>query len=124
MIELVLAERCTGCGACVEVCPTDVFALNAAGFAEIARQADCQTCFMCELYCRADALYVAPRCDGPSPPDPAEARRAAGAFRRMSGWDEWQSDPAHANEHWRMEEVFLRARALSAAAVAPSAADR
>jgi ferredoxin len=26
---------------------------------------DCQTCFMCELYCPADALYVAPSCEGP-----------------------------------------------------------
>jgi ferredoxin len=25
MIELVLSERCTCCGACVDICPTNVF---------------------------------------------------------------------------------------------------
>jgi ferredoxin len=29
----------------------------------IARKDDCQTCFMCELYCPVDALYVAPQAD-------------------------------------------------------------
>jgi formate hydrogenlyase subunit 6/NADH:ubiquinone oxidoreductase subunit I len=29
----------------------------------IARQDDCQTCFMCELYCPVEALYVAPDTD-------------------------------------------------------------
>jgi formate hydrogenlyase subunit 6/NADH:ubiquinone oxidoreductase subunit I len=28
---------------------------------QIARQHDCQTCFMCELYCPEDALFVAPQ---------------------------------------------------------------
>jgi hypothetical protein len=26
----------------------------------IARQGDCQTCFMCEAYCPVDAMFVAP----------------------------------------------------------------
>lgn len=110
MIELVIDERCTSCGICVEVCPTNVFDLGANGLPVIARQADCQTCFMCELYCKADALYVAPDCDHPTPTDrdAIVASGLLGQFRRDSGWDEWQS--LYANEHWRMDGVFRRAR--------------
>jgi NAD-dependent dihydropyrimidine dehydrogenase PreA subunit len=110
MIEALLADRCTGCGDCVAVCPTDVLAMVADGPPVVARQEDCQTCFMCELYCRADAIYVAPRCDGPSPVDAPTAARLAGQFRRESGWHEWEGDPRYANEHWRMDEIFARAR--------------
>ena len=110
MIEHVLADRCTGCGICVDVCPADVLDLSPQGVAVIARQDVCQTCFMCELYCRADALYVAPRCDGAVAVPVEVARRDAGQFRRESGWDEWAGDPAYANEHWRMDEIFARAR--------------
>ncbi len=117
MIEAVLSERCTGCGLCVAVCPADALAFDAAGrHAVIARQEDCETCFMCELYCRADALYVAPQADGPAPVDPAAARRLAGQFRREQGWDEWAGDPRYANEHWRMDEIFARARGTAGAA--------
>ncbi len=110
MIELVFADRCTACGDCVATCPTNVFDFGVDGRPVVARQADCQTCFMCELYCRADALFVAPDCTGPTPVD-AERVRAAGLlgqFRRDSGWDEWSV--THANEHWRMDDVFRMAR--------------
>ncbi len=110
MIELVIADRCTGCNACVEVCPTNVFDPGSDGRPAIARQADCQTCFLCELYCKADALYVGPDCDQPSPVDPAMilASGLLGQYRRHSGWDEWQGQ--YPNEHWLMEGVFRRAR--------------
>lgn len=69
------------------------------GHPVIARQADCQTCFMCEAYCPVDALYVAPF-HGPVAglPDSAggaghhldEASLAAagrfGEYRRWIGW--------------------------------------
>ena len=86
MIEIVIADRCTTCNACVTVCPTNVFDTAADGRPVIARQADCQTCFMCELYCKADALYVAPDCDGPAPVDAAAilASNLLGQFRRCS----------------------------------------
>jgi NAD-dependent dihydropyrimidine dehydrogenase PreA subunit len=113
MIELILADRCTDCGACVQVCPTNVFAPGDAGRPVIARQDDCQTCFLCELYCPVDALYVAPDREGPTPGlDPAQLVTAGlvGQFRRDSGWGEWAD--RYANEHWRMEEIFARGRAL------------
>ncbi|PQP88969.1 4Fe-4S dicluster domain-containing protein [Paenibacillus sp. AR247] len=62
MIELVSGERCIGCSICVKVCPTNVFDMQ-DGQLVIARQEDCQTCFMCEAYCPVDALYVAPYAD-------------------------------------------------------------
>lgn len=113
MIELLVAERCTSCNICVQVCPTNVFDAVAGTHPAIARQSDCQTCFMCELYCPADALFVAPDCDGPVSVDEAEivASGWLGQYRRDSGWGEWRGDPAHANESWRMDEVFARARA-------------
>jgi hypothetical protein len=38
-----------------------------------------------------------------------------GEFRRLHGWDEWADDPRFTNEHWQMEQVFLRARAMAQA---------
>ncbi len=114
MIELLIADRCTGCNICVRICPTDVFSARPAAQPAIARQSDCQTCFMCELYCPADALYVAPDRDGSVAVDEAEivASGWLGQYRRDSGWGEHRHDPAHANESWRMDEVFARARSL------------
>lgn len=60
MIELISSSRCTSCNRCVEVCPTGVFDAVEHGIPAIARPDDCQTCFMCELYCPVDAMYVHP----------------------------------------------------------------
>jgi NAD-dependent dihydropyrimidine dehydrogenase PreA subunit len=122
VIEIVLADRCTGCGVCVSTCPTNVFDLGPGGTPVIARQDDCQTCFMCELYCQADALYVAPDCTQPTAVDVQEIRAAnlLGRFRRDSGWDEWAG--VYPNEFWRMDEVFRMARSApeKAATAAPA----
>jgi NAD-dependent dihydropyrimidine dehydrogenase PreA subunit len=112
MIEFVVDDRCTGCGTCVTACPTNVFDFTEAGVPVIARQADCQTCYMCELYCEADALFVASDAHGPEPVDQAAivASGLLGQFRRDSGWHEWADDPRYENRHWLMGEVFSRAR--------------
>ncbi|MEI7027092.1 ferredoxin family protein [Paenibacillus sp. y28] len=88
MIEIVSETRCVSCNLCVSVCPTNVFDRGEDGIPVIARQSDCQTCFMCELYCPADALYVAP--------DPDEnvtvteealtERGLLGGYREKIGW--------------------------------------
>ncbi len=88
MIEVINAETCTSCNICVQVCPTNVFERRDSGQPLIARQADCQTCFMCELYCPDDALYVAPETDtlaGLTSSDVA-AKGLFGSYRRSIGW--------------------------------------
>ncbi|MBS1881687.1 MAG: ferredoxin family protein [Actinobacteria bacterium] len=91
MIELVVEERCIKCEMCVRVCPTDVFEESESGLPVIARQGDCQTCFLCEVYCPVDALFVAPH----ATPDPDPRWRDAawleqsgrlGSYRRAVGW--------------------------------------
>ena len=113
MIEVVIDERCTGCGTCVDACPSDVLELGADGKAVIARQADCQTCLLCELHCPADALFVWPDCEAPAgiTADQALASGQLGAFRRDSGWDEHAA--THSNQHWRMGSIFERARLMA-----------
>ncbi|MFC5753055.1 4Fe-4S binding protein [Actinomadura rugatobispora] len=112
MIELVLADRCVGCDLCVRVCPTDVFDTGPGGVPVIARQADCQTCFMCKLYCPADTLYVDPDCRRPVAAREEEIAGTdwPGQYRRDSGWGRHRR--AHPNESWRMGEIFATAYRL------------
>ncbi|MGC9671084.1 4Fe-4S dicluster domain-containing protein [Planosporangium sp. 12N6] len=93
MIEIVSAARCIGCDVCVAVCPTNVFDPTPGGGPPvIARQTDCQTCFMCEAYCPVDALFVAPHaCPLPtsSPLLDEEylvATGLLGSYRNEIGW--------------------------------------
>ena len=50
---------CTGCGVCVEICPTDVLRLDAEGKPVAAYEQDCQGCFLCEWDCAAHAIRIA-----------------------------------------------------------------
>ena len=87
MIELVLDERCTSCGTCAELCPTDVFEFE-GGVPVIARQADCQTCYLCEAHCPSDALFVGPlRYPSPVDRDEVIASGTVGNIRRAWGFD-------------------------------------
>lgn len=101
MIEVVSAQRCIGCNVCVAVCPTNVFDADPGGGPPvIARQADCQTCFMCEAYCPVDALFVAPHvCPLPaSSPLRDEVYLATtgllGSYRTGIGWGRGRSPGA------------------------------
>jgi NAD-dependent dihydropyrimidine dehydrogenase PreA subunit len=88
MIELVSESRCIQCNKCVEACPTDVFDAVPDGIPVIARQEDCQTCFMCEVYCPVDALFVAPNVDRAVGVDEAQLSAAGelGSYRAAIGW--------------------------------------
>jgi NAD-dependent dihydropyrimidine dehydrogenase PreA subunit len=114
MIELVSAARCTSCDRCVRVCPTNVFDAVPGQAPRIARPDDCQTCFMCEIYCPSDALFVHPVSDRHVPVDEEEITREGwwGQYRRDSGWGASRHDPSISNQSWRMDDIFATARAL------------
>lgn len=106
MIELVSAERCIQCDICVAACPDNVFDAVKDGVPVIARQDDCQTCFLCELFCPVDALYVSPLVDaieGRSEADLA-ASGVLGSFRREMGWRNAKPYGTAADLSYRMFE--------------------
>jgi NAD-dependent dihydropyrimidine dehydrogenase PreA subunit len=98
MIEIISADACIDCDKCVDVCPTNVFDAVPGGHPVIARQHDCQTCFMCEAYCPVDALYVAPfsrpvaevgqayGADAHRDEEQLAATGRFGEYRRWIGW--------------------------------------
>lgn len=89
MIELVLEDRCNGCGVCEEICPTNVFDIGPNGIPVIARQAECHTCYLCEAQCPTDALYVGPlRNPQAVTREEALASGSLGNFRRALGFDQ------------------------------------
>ncbi len=49
-------EQCTGCGDCVQWCPTGAVAL-VNGKAVVVRAEDCNYCTDCETVCTAGAIY-------------------------------------------------------------------
>jgi NAD-dependent dihydropyrimidine dehydrogenase PreA subunit len=114
VIELVIESRCIGCDRCVRVCPTNVFDVVPGGIPVIARQSDCQTCFLCELYCPADALYVGPDCDHPEAVDERDilATDWPEQYRRDSGWG--KNRDRHPNEVWYMHEMAREALGIRA----------
>lgn len=87
MIELVSENRCIGCNMCVKVCPTNVFD-KTEDIPVIARQEDCQTCFICEAYCPVDALYVSPYTDEKVQVDEQQLAEEGtlGSWRKIIGW--------------------------------------
>lgn len=100
MIALLLEDRCTGCNTCIDVCPTLVFDA-APTYAKvsapvIARVDACQTCYLCELYCPVDALYVAPNQFTPEQVT-AEAVLASGQLGRLRQDSGWGNDGAGAD---------------------------
>jgi len=50
-------DKCTGCGACVDVCPHSVFNLS-AGKANITQKDMCMECGACAVNCPALAIAV------------------------------------------------------------------
>lgn len=88
MIAALIEDRCTNCNACVAACPGFVFD---AGIPHpvIARIEACQTCYLCELACEVDALWVDPDEATASAPPLAELLRSGqlGQLRHDHGWN-------------------------------------
>lgn len=114
MIEHIFEERCTGCNACVLACPTHVLDAGEDGAPVIARLDQCQTCFMCELYCETDAIYVGADQNGPEPVDPEQilASGHLGRLRRDYGWDK-PGEPLA--DFWRLGPLLMEGAQISAA---------
>jgi NAD-dependent dihydropyrimidine dehydrogenase PreA subunit len=104
MIEVVSEERCIQCDICVRVCPTNVFDSVPDRAPVIARQQDCQTCFMCELYCPVDALFVAPHADQHVELAEAQLSRQGllGSYRAVVGWGEGRAPGASKDRSFQL----------------------
>jgi NAD-dependent dihydropyrimidine dehydrogenase PreA subunit len=120
MIELIDPGRCTNCNICIRVCPTDVFDRTEGETPEIARQDVCQTCFMCEVHCPEDAMYVAPMRQ-PAPVgsphlDRERLLRAGyfGSYRARLGWGADRRPPRTDDEVLALSLIGPRTLADSA----------
>lgn len=117
MIAHIFEDLCSGCNDCVTACPTHVLDAGQDGVPVIARVDQCQTCFMCELYCEADAIYVAPDQRAPEAID-VEAVRASGhlgQMRRDHGWSAAPGDRTHEDEYWRLGPLLKEGADIAAA---------
>ncbi len=58
-IDKIVAEDCTGCGICINSCPTDVIRMDSeTNKAIIAYPEDCMVCKWCEKDCPEDCVTV------------------------------------------------------------------
>jgi len=103
MITPILESRCNGCNQCVEVCPTLVLA-EGENAPQIVRLDACQTCYMCELYCEQDAIYIAPDQTAPETitTEAIIASGNLGRIRHDQGWDFAASAEDHLDVYWRL----------------------
>ena len=52
-------DKCTGCGTCVDVCPSGVYELDSdAGTTKVVNPDECIECLACEDLCPEGAIKV------------------------------------------------------------------
>jgi 2-oxoglutarate ferredoxin oxidoreductase subunit delta len=62
----IIADRCKGCGFCVEYCPREVLVLsqgfNRKGYhpPEASKAGECANCSLCEMICPDFAIFSVP----------------------------------------------------------------
>lgn len=105
MIEVISETKCIQCNQCVAVCPTNVFEKVEGEIPIIARQDDCQTCFMCELYCPVDALYVAPDAEEVVGITEHVVSELIGGYREKVGWGKGRTPVASHEYMYRLSVV-------------------
>jgi formate hydrogenlyase subunit 6/NADH:ubiquinone oxidoreductase subunit I len=110
MIELISQAKCVSCGLCVSVCPTGVFEQEKGEVPVIARKDDCQTCFMCEVYCPVDAMYVAPNVEEEVTVSEEELVGSGilGSYRREIGWGKGQKSTAASDASYKMFHLMSK----------------
>ncbi len=55
---IVNFEKCTGCGECVSVCPSEVYEGPVNGKTVVAKEDDCIGCRACESGCPEGAIEI------------------------------------------------------------------
>lgn len=51
-------EECTGCGICVDECPTEALDLDSEDIATLAHPENCDGCATCEDVCPTEAITM------------------------------------------------------------------
>jgi NAD-dependent dihydropyrimidine dehydrogenase PreA subunit len=64
-VIIILAERCDGCGACLEVCPNGALFLIEGK--AVVDEALCQECEVCVATCPTAAIVIAEQFTAPAP---------------------------------------------------------
>jgi NAD-dependent dihydropyrimidine dehydrogenase PreA subunit len=127
MIAHIFEDRCDGCNSCVVTCPTHVLDARTDGPPAIARIDQCQTCYMCELYCESDAIYVDPdQLARPTvTPQAIMESGQLGRLRHDYGWDQDAAPgEGHLSDFWRLGPLLREGAEIATRRYAAFKADR
>lgn len=58
-LPILDVRKCTGCGDCIAICPTDCLEVD-RGLPWLPRPLDCISCSACVVICPVNALTLAP----------------------------------------------------------------